>query len=96
MNGGGCGDRRCSRISTPVRRHLNTGGWAVSAAILAVLPKCPVCLAMYMAVGFGVGISLSAATYLRFALILLCVASLAFFAARRLRDSVNLRHRRDA
>ena len=48
---------------------------------------------MYMAVGFGVGISLSAATYLRFALILLCVASLAYFAARYLRDSVNPRQR---
>jgi hypothetical protein len=51
---------------------------------------------MYMAVGLGVGISLPTATYLRFALILLCVASLAYFAARHLRESVNLRHRRDA
>jgi len=94
MNGDGCCDRR--RSSTPSRRYLDTGGWAVSAAILALLPKCPLCLAMYLAMGLGVGISLSAATYLRFALILLCVASLAYFAARYLRDSVNLGHRRDA
>lgn len=86
MNAGGCRDRRCSRSSTPSRRYLDTGGWAVSAALLALLPKCPLCLAMYMAVGLGVGISLPTATYLRFALILLCLASLAYFAARYLRD----------
>jgi hypothetical protein len=96
MNAGSCCNRRCSRSATPSRRYLDAGGWAVSAAILALVPKCPLCLAMYMAVGLGVGISLPTATYLRFALILLCVASLAYFAARHLRESVNLRHRRDA
>lgn len=93
MNADGCCDRRCSRSSTPARRYLYTGGWAVSAAILALIPKCPLCLAMYLAVGLGVGVSLPTATYLRLALILLCVAPLAYFAVRHLRDIVNLRQR---
>jgi hypothetical protein len=93
MNAGSCCNQRCSGSPTSARRYLNAGGWAVSAAILALLPKCPLCLAMYMAVGFGIGISLPTATYLRFALILLCVASLAYFAARHLRDTVSPRQR---
>jgi hypothetical protein len=67
------------------RRSLDLTAKIVPVAILAVLPKCPACLAAYVAVGTGVGLSLTAATYIRLSLIVLCVASLVYFAAKAVR-----------
>lgn len=76
------------RPASRLRRGREIAGWIVPGAILAVLPKCPVCVAAYVALATGVGISLPAAAYLRTMLVVLCVASLVFFAARRLRGLV--------
>jgi hypothetical protein len=54
--------------------------WIIPSGILALLPKCPACLAAYFAIGGGLGISLSAATYLRSGLIFLSATSLTYFA----------------
>ncbi len=54
----------------------------VPSAILALLPKCPACLAAYLAMGSGMGISVVAAGYVRAGLIGLSAVSLGFFVVR--------------
>jgi hypothetical protein len=75
------GERGPLRPSFP-RRSLDLTAKIIPVAILAVLPKCPACLAAYVALGTGIGLSLTAATYLRLSLIVACVASLMFFVAK--------------
>ena len=67
--------------------------WLLPSIGLVFIPKCPMCLAGYIALA-GVGISFEAADWLRFTLIWTCIASLACFAALTIRRI--LRRRRFA
>ena len=58
--------------------------WLLPCAVLVFAPKCPACLAAYLGLWTGFGLSLITATYLRWAILLLCVASLLFLAVNRL------------
>ncbi|MFB6457866.1 hypothetical protein ACE38W_21525 [Chitinophaga sp. Hz27] len=66
------------------RRFFQFIRWATPGVVLALIPKCPVCLAGYIALGTGLGVSITTAKYLRWGLILLCCASLLYFLAKRL------------
>ena len=78
---GDSGRRPASRL----RRSGEIVGWIVPGATLALLPKCPACVAAYVALATGLGISMSTAAHLRTLLVVLCIASLVFVAAKRLR-----------
>jgi len=49
-----------------------------------LVPKCPACLAAHLTLWTGLGLSLSTATYLRWVLLFLCVASLLFLIVQPL------------
>jgi hypothetical protein len=49
-----------------------------------LIPKCPACLAAHVLLWTGLGLSLSAATYIRWGLLLVCLASLVFLVIQRL------------
>lgn len=66
------------------RRGKEVAPWLVPGGLLILIPKCPVCFAAYIAAGTGLGLSIPAASGLRIALIVLCLLSLAFLAARLL------------
>jgi hypothetical protein len=65
-----------------VNRFLNFVGWMVPTAILALIPKCPACVAGYAVIGTSVGFSLSRFAQLRLAIIVLCVVSLFYLGTK--------------
>jgi hypothetical protein len=68
----------CQNAQTPRRRPIATiVGWILPATVLALMPKCPVCVAAYVAALTGMGISLSAAAYVRTSLIAIALATFA-------------------
>ena len=73
-----------NQTTTRLRVHrLASGvGWVVATVMLAAVPKCPVCLAAYVALWTGIGLSLSTASYLRAAMLLAAGGALLFLAIR--------------
>jgi hypothetical protein len=74
------GDRKSSWL----RRTRAICAWVFPSAALVLVPKCPACLAAYVTLWTGLGLSLTAATYLRWALLCLCAASLLFLIVKHL------------
>jgi len=70
------------------RHCLDIAGWIVPSVLLALMPTCPACLAVYLAGATGLGLSLSTAAYVRASLLILCITSLLYLAVRRLRRFV--------
>jgi hypothetical protein len=66
------------------RRVREMFAWVLPSAILVLVPKCPACLAAHVMLWTGLGLSFSAATYLRWGLLFLCVAALLFLFVERM------------
>ena len=70
------------------RRALAVAQWLTPAATLALIPKCPMCLAAYIALATGLSIPIPTATYLRLSLITTCLTALLFLTYRKLRTII--------
>lgn len=62
----------CSRENR-LRTVKNGAGWVLPCVVLALLPKCPLCLGAWLSVALGIGLSTSAASMLHIFLISLCL-----------------------
>jgi hypothetical protein len=72
-----------SHQRTWLRRAREAAGWIVPGAVLALMPKCPICLAAYVALGTGFTMSCSSAHILMRVLTVLCISTLALCVVRR-------------
>ena len=68
---------------TWLRRVREVAGWIVPGALLALMPKCPLCLAAYVALCSGLTLSYSSAHILMRTLTALCIGTLALCVVRR-------------
>ena len=64
--------KACCALKKMQGRKLDASGWLVSGGLLLLVPKCPMCLAAYVAAFTGLGLPLTAAAGLRWAMIALC------------------------
>ena len=80
-----CCDAASDRdTATWMRRVRDVSAWVLPSVGLVLLPKCPACLAAYVALWTGLGLSLTLAFYLRWGLLFLCVTALLLLVMRRL------------
>jgi hypothetical protein len=70
--------RQKSRLS----RVREAAGWILPSALLALMPKCPICLAAYVALGTGFTMSGSSAHILMRTLTVLCIGTLGLCVVR--------------
>ena len=71
-------------------RHAT--GWIAPSVGLALIPKCPACVAAYVAAITGAGISIPMAARLRMGLLILCTGALVVVAARAGARLLKARH----
>jgi hypothetical protein len=64
------------------RRMAGLIQWAFPITTLILIPKCPMCLAAYVLLFTGVGVSLPVAAAVRWALLTLCVGTLSYLVLR--------------
>ena len=76
----------CTRCGNRLRRAGRgtsaLAQWLVPGAVLVFMPKCPACLAGYVALWSGVGLSLSVASGIRHSLMVVSAGMLLFLVGR--------------
>jgi hypothetical protein len=68
-----------------MRTAHRAASWIVPSAILALMPKCPLCLAAYVTLFTGLGISFAAASFAWWVIAIGCVAFLIYLATTTIR-----------
>lgn len=84
MNGGCCGGGPRSRRGL-ARQFPGAAASVLPGALLVLLPKCPLCLAVWLTAVTGVGFSAAGASWARWILVLFWIAALALVAAPKVR-----------
>jgi len=74
-----------------VRRAWRSVQWLFPATVLVLMPKCPLCVAAYVALFTGIGITFSAAQWIQRLILVFCLTSLAFLAVRYWRRRIKAR-----
>lgn len=77
------------RSLTSIVQQISTiSSWILTWGVVLATPKCPACLATYVAFSTGIGLSISTASSIRMGLIAACFASLAFLTTRLIRQRI--------
>ena len=82
----------CCGAPRSVLRALAGGAWIALGAALLLIPKCPVCLAGYIALFTGIGISTGVSSNLRAGLIVFCGVLLILLFIKSFRSFVRSVH----
>ena len=80
------------RRSPRLRRLRELAGILLPGTLLALMPKCPMCLAAYVALGTGFTLSYTSAHLLLRGLTALCICTLAFCVLRRIFKHLRQKH----
>ena len=75
--------RNTRQQRTWLRRAREVAGWIVPGALLALMPKCPMCLVAYVAFCSGLTLSYASAHILMRLLTALSIGTLALCVVRR-------------
>ena len=68
-----------------LRRAWRSMQWLFPGALLVLMPKCPLCVAAYIALFTGIGVNVSTARWIQILMLVFCLASLAYLAVRHWR-----------
>ena len=74
-----------------LRRAWRSIQWLFPTALLVLMPKCPLCVAAYLALFTGIGVSVSTARWIQVLMLVFCLTSLAYLAVRFCRKRAEAR-----
>jgi hypothetical protein len=81
-----CNPANAQKTTRATRRTREFMTWLLPSVALVFAPKCPACVAAYVALWTGLGMSFTAATYVRWFWLSLCIGSLLFLVVTRVKS----------